>query len=66
MKRDEQQVADLISHLQEKMINPFDIQQHPAELIDVRYFNRTIKTSKLTYRQSRTNKCFDYSITRID
>jgi len=35
MKRDEQQVADLISHLQEKMINPFDIQQHPPELINV-------------------------------
>jgi hypothetical protein len=35
MKRDEQQVADLISHLQEKIINPFDIQQHPPELINV-------------------------------
>lgn len=34
MKLDEQQVADLISHLQEKMINPFDIQQHPPELIN--------------------------------
>ena len=35
MKRDEQQVADLISHLQEKMINLFDIQQHPSKLINV-------------------------------
>jgi hypothetical protein len=35
MKRNEQQVADLISHLQEKMINPFDIQQHSPELINV-------------------------------
>lgn len=35
MKRDEQQVADLIGHLQEKIINPFDIQQHPPELINV-------------------------------
>jgi hypothetical protein len=35
VKRDEQLVADLISHLQEKMINPFDIQQHPPELINV-------------------------------
>ena len=35
MKRNEQQVAYLISHLQEKMINPFDIQQHPPELINV-------------------------------
>jgi hypothetical protein len=35
MKWDEQQAADLIRHLQEKMINPFDIQQHPPELINV-------------------------------
>ena len=35
MKRDEQQVADLISHLQEKMINPFDIQQPPLESSNV-------------------------------
>ena len=34
-KRDEQQVADLISHLQKKLINQFDIQQHPPELIKV-------------------------------
>jgi hypothetical protein len=35
LKRDEQQVADLISHLQEKMINPFDIQQPPPESSNV-------------------------------
>jgi cytochrome c556 len=35
MKRNEKQVTDLISHLQEKMINPFDIQQNPPELINV-------------------------------
>jgi hypothetical protein len=35
MKRDEQQGTDLISHLQEKMINPFDIQHCPPELINV-------------------------------
>ena len=35
MKWDEQSVTDLISHLQKKMINPFDIQQHPPELINV-------------------------------
>ena len=35
MKPNDQQVADLISHLQEKMINPFDIQLHPPELINV-------------------------------
>jgi hypothetical protein len=43
MKRDEQQVADLISHLQEKMINPFDIQQYLPELINV---STGIKASK--------------------
>ncbi|CAC5364654.1 unnamed protein product [Mytilus coruscus] len=35
MKRDEQQVIDLISHLQETMVNPFDIQHHPSELVNI-------------------------------
>ena len=35
MKRDDQHVASLISHLQEKMINPFDIKQHPHELVNI-------------------------------
>jgi hypothetical protein len=37
------QVADLISHLQEKMINPFDIQQYLPQLINV---STGIKASK--------------------
>ncbi|CAC5358919.1 unnamed protein product [Mytilus coruscus] len=32
-KRDGQQVIDLLSHLQEAMIKPSDIHQHPTELI---------------------------------
>ena len=35
MRLDEQQVADLIRHLQKKMGNPFDIQQHASELVIV-------------------------------
>jgi hypothetical protein len=35
MKRDEQQVNDLIDHIRNKMTDPFDVALHPALLINI-------------------------------
>ena len=35
MKRDETHVIDLIHHIQDKMTDPFDVELHPSNLINI-------------------------------